>query len=186
MENLDPTIPQVPTWMTAWCHGAPGIALARVLGLDVAAAAPTDDTAVMGVMDGVNDAAVRDEIRAALGTTVSRRPTPSEHLCCGNLGRAEVLLTIGQRLEDATLVAAAQSIARAAVARARERGHFTLSATGFAYRVFDPGFFQGMSGIGYHFLRLAAPALLPSILGFDTHLAATQGRPSKEARYEHA
>jgi type 2 lantibiotic biosynthesis protein LanM len=172
-ENADASKPQVPTWMTAWCHGAPGIALARGLTLD----AP---------LDAEQGAAVRDEIRAAVNTTVSKRSTPSEHLCCGNLGRAEVLLTLGQRLGDTTLFGAAQSIAHAAVARARERGHFTLSATGFAYRVFDPGFFQGMSGIGYHLLRLAAPAQLPSILGFDLQLAAQPRRPSKEARYEHA
>jgi type 2 lantibiotic biosynthesis protein LanM len=173
MESADPATPHVPTWMTAWCHGAPGIALARTLALHI-------------TTDPANDAATRDEIRVAVNTTVARRPTPSEHLCCGNLGRAEVLLTLGQRLGDAALLEAAKTVARAAIGRARAKGHFTLSATGFAYRVFDPGFFQGMSGIGYHLLRLAAPGQLPSILGFDAHLAAQGGRRPKEARYEHA
>jgi lantibiotic modifying enzyme len=173
MESADPSTPHVPTWMTAWCNGAPGIALARTLALHVKT-------------DPENDAATRDEIRVAVNTTVARRPTPSEHLCCGNLGRAEVLLTLGQRLGAPDLMEAARTITRAALTRARSKGHFTLSATGFAYRVFDPGFFQGMSGIGYHLLRLAAPGQLPSILGFETHLAVPSGQSSKEARYEHA
>ena len=56
------------------------------------------------------------------------------------------------------------------VQRARQKGHFRLSSTGFEYRVFDIGFFRGLSGIGYQLLRMAAPGRLPSVLGFEAEL----------------
>jgi lantibiotic modifying enzyme len=46
------------------------------------------------------------------------------------------------------------------IARAEQRG-------GFAYGSvmgFNPGFFQGASGIGYQLLRLACPEHIPSVL----------------------
>jgi hypothetical protein len=61
------------------------------------------------------------------------------------------------------------------VDRARRRGHFRLSGAGTDYRVFDPGFFQGLSGIGYEMLRLAQPSGLPSVAGF--------GAPRASLRY---
>ncbi len=35
------------------------------------------------------------------------------------------------------------------------------------HRSINPGFFDGLSGIGYVLLRLGAPGVLPSILAFD-------------------
>ena len=37
--------------------------------------------------------------------------------------------------------------------------------------MFEPGFFQGLSGIGYQLLRLAAPSRLPSVLSFESRVA---------------
>jgi GNAT superfamily N-acetyltransferase len=54
------------------------------------------------------------------------------------------------------------------VARAREKKHFRLASSGFEYPVFDPGFFQGLSGIGYQLLRVAAPSVVPSVLAFES------------------
>jgi type 2 lantibiotic biosynthesis protein LanM len=136
--------------MNAWCHGAPGIALARALALDVA-----------------SDDEIRAEIAAAVQATSAQADGSVDHLCCGSLGRAETLLAVGCKLDNPDLVGAAVGIAEQVTFRARERGHFRLSSTGFEYRVFDPGFFRGLSGIGYQLARIAEPSRLPSVLGFE-------------------
>lgn len=136
--------------MTAWCHGAPGIGLARALALDA-----------------LSDADVLQEIDVAMTTTASWPSLHSDHLCCGNLGRADALLTVGRAVDRPDLIAAAEAVTRFVAERARERGHFGLPATAFEYPTFVPGFFKGLSGIGYQLLRVAAPERLPSILGFE-------------------
>jgi type 2 lantibiotic biosynthesis protein LanM len=149
-----------PVLMTAWCHGAPGIALANALAIDVV---PGDD--------------VRAEIVAALETTAMSPPSTTDHLCCGNFGRVEALFTAGRALGDVRAVKAACDGAGQLMARARARGHFRPSSSSFEYRVFDPGFFRGLSGIGYQLLRLAAPSELPSVLSFEGfgHAGAARG-----------
>jgi len=91
----------------------------------------------------------------------------ADHLCCGNMGRCESLFTTGRRLMRREAVEGSRRLARVVIARARKAGHFCLAANGFEYRIFDPGFFRGVSGIGYTLLRLAAPSSLPSIAAFE-------------------
>lgn len=141
--------------MTAWCHGAPGIVLARALAADL-----------------VGDSAMHLEIAVGLETTSRFGAAQADHLCCGNLGRAEVLFTAGHSIKSLDAIGAALKIAGSVVQKARDRGHFKLTSSGYEYEVFDPGFFKGLSGIGYALLRLAQPAKLPSVLGF---VAATPG-----------
>lgn len=136
--------------MTAWCHGAPGVVLARALAADLVA-----------------DSAMQVEIAVGLETTSRPGALQADHLCCGNLGRAEVLFTAGHRIKSLDAIGAALKIAGSVVHKARERGHFKLTSSGYEYEVFDPGFFKGLSGIGYALLRLAQPAKLPSVLGFE-------------------
>jgi hypothetical protein len=69
--------------MTAWCHGAPGIGLARSL---------VRDTIVH------EDPEVAEEIDIALTTTAALPGNPGDHVCCGNMGRCDVLFTAGRRL----------------------------------------------------------------------------------------
>ncbi len=135
--------------MTAWCHGAPGIVLARALAASL-----------------IDDPAMHLEIAAGIETTARLGAAQADHLCCGNMGRAEVLFTAGHCLKSLEPIGAAFKIAGSVVTRARDQGHFKLSASGFEYEVFDPGFFRGLSGIGYALLRFAKPAKLPSVLGF--------------------
>ncbi|MPZ19038.1 MAG: type 2 lantipeptide synthetase LanM [Luteitalea sp.] len=155
--------------MTAWCHGAPGIGLA--IGL-----ASVD----------VVDAALRDQLdrviaRGGAGSSLHR----SDHLCCGNLGRAEALLTVGRRLVRPDVVQAAAHLARRVTERARANGHFCLTSDRFTYRIWDPGFFRGLSGIGYALLRFAMPWRLPSVVAFEVPpntFPATAPRPTAETR----
>ncbi|MEO5822274.1 MAG: type 2 lanthipeptide synthetase LanM [Vicinamibacteraceae bacterium] len=136
--------------MVAWCHGAPGVTLAISLG--------SADTVHPKLLD---------QLEPSLKTTAGASPHLADHLCCGNMGRCESLFTTGRRLMRREAVEGSRRLARVVIARARKAGHFCLAANGFEYRIFDPGFFRGVSGIGYTLLRLASPSSLPSVAAFE-------------------
>ncbi|MDQ3945550.1 MAG: type 2 lanthipeptide synthetase LanM family protein, partial [Actinomycetota bacterium] len=70
----------------SWCHGAPGIALARAALADLVPAAGEN-----GMLE------------AALATTRDRR-RPGGHLCCGEAGIADILLEVGRRRDRPDLI----------------------------------------------------------------------------------
>jgi type 2 lantibiotic biosynthesis protein LanM len=129
--------------MCSWCHGATGIGLARLGGLDI-----------------LDTPEIRQDIEAAIKTTKQQKLTGIDHLCCGNMGRVEFLLTASQKLSRPELREDAMQIASQVVARANQKGHFGYGPI----LTFHPGFFPGASGIGYELLRLAYPDQLPSVL----------------------
>ncbi|MBS3028139.1 MAG: type 2 lantipeptide synthetase LanM [Dolichospermum sp. DET50] len=133
-------------FMTAWCHGAPGIALARMGGLSV-----------------LNTAEIEKDVLAALETIRNFSLRGKDHLCCGNFGRIEVLQIAAQTFSRQELADLAIKQASWIVHRAKERGSYQLFDT-FIQGIFHPSFFQGTSGIGYQLLRLTQPDLLPSVL----------------------
>lgn len=132
--------------MTAWCHGAPGIALARMGGLSV-----------------LNTMQIEKNVVAALETTRKFSLQGKDHLCCGNFGRIEVLQVAAQTYNRQELSDLAIKQASWVVARAKKRGSYHLFNK-FIKGIFHPSFFQGTSGIGYELLRLAHPNSLPSVL----------------------
>ncbi len=129
--------------MTAWCHGAPGIALGRLAGLG-----------------GLDSPSIREDIRVALQTTRKHTLQAHDHICCGNSGRAEIMLTAGLRLSDESLQLEALRLTSQVVARARRGPKFSPV---FLHELYNPTFFQGNAGLGYHLLRLAEPSL-PSVI----------------------
>jgi lantibiotic modifying enzyme len=134
---------EAPTAM-GWCHGAPGIGLARVGGL---CHLDTPD--------------VRRDIDAALAATERSGLHAEDHLCCGSLGRADFLLEAGLRLQRPDSVACAQAIGAAVAFRATERGCYALGAVDGSC---VPGLFKGISGVGFQLLRLGCPERVPSVL----------------------
>ena len=64
-----------PVFATAWCHGAPGIGLARLRALP-----------------HIDDAVTRGEIHAALRATAGAGPGMGHCLCHGDLGNLELFL----------------------------------------------------------------------------------------------
>jgi lantibiotic modifying enzyme len=135
-----------PRFLNTWCHGAPGIALARIGSL---AAHDAPD--------------IRQDIAVALDSARRTSLEQVDHLCCGNLGIVDVLLTAGLRLARPELVREAHQRAAWVLRRAQESGSFRL-IDNRADGVLNAGFFQGTAGIGYQLLRLAHPAELPSVL----------------------
>jgi type 2 lantibiotic biosynthesis protein LanM len=143
---LDSAEPGKPAYLRQWCRGAPGIGLARLGGLNI-----------------LDTGQVRKDIELALQTTLEFGVQGVDHPCCGNMGRAEVLLASGRRLSRPELEEAARARAWRVVSRAERTDGFVLHPM-LPKQVDDPGFFQGTAGIGYELLRMARPDLLPSVL----------------------
>lgn len=133
---------------TSWCHGAPGIALARLGGLTI-----------------LDTSEIRQEIKTALQTTqkVSLQKEIN-HLCCGNFGCIEVLLVAAQQLKRPEYLKIAHQQAAWIVSRAENAGSSQIFPNENFKDIYNPGFFQGIPGIGYELLRLAYPQQLPSVL----------------------
>ena len=132
--------------MTSWCHGAPGIGLARIGGLPVL---DTQD--------------IRKDIETAVQTTQAFSVKGEDHLCCGNLGRADILLVAAGRLSRPELATLAHRQVWQVMTRAEHMGSFVLHPL-LPKHVDSSGFFRGTAGIGYTLLRMAQPALLPAVL----------------------
>ncbi|WPB77721.1 lanthionine synthetase LanC family protein [Archangium violaceum] len=144
-------------WMTSltgpgksllgWCQGAPGMALSRLALVET------------GVPVGIEKLA-REDMERALATLRSAPPFPLDHLCCGGMGWVEVLLRIWQHTGEPGLLERAHVLAHWVLRAAKARGTFQLGST----EPFEPSFFQGLAGVGYAFLRLAEPRVLPCLL----------------------
>jgi len=136
--------------MAAWCHGAPGIGLARACGRRHA-----DDDQVMS------------EVSSAMRATLGAPRSTLDHVCCGNLGRAEALFTVGRNLRDPALEAHGRALAESVARQVLEWGPAGMRGRGFERGAPSPGFFQGLAGIGYQLLRTWAPERLASVLAFE-------------------
>jgi type 2 lantibiotic biosynthesis protein LanM len=131
--------------MCSWCHGAPGIVLARIGGASE--------------LDGDP---VRRDIERGVATTIAGLVQDVDNYCCGNAGRIDVLFTAGRALRRGDLVDAAFGGVTAMLQQARRDG----------YRLFHelprgttaPGLFSGTAGVGYQLLRMVHPDQLPSVL----------------------
>lgn len=135
-------------FVNSWCNGAPGIVLGRIGGLG-----------------GCDDPEVRLEIERGLELTRTLRLDEDDHVCCGNMGRVEILLFAYRKLGDPGLLAAAEKLAESIVRRADDRQGFgMMPASG---GIFDPRLFLGITGIGYSLLHLADPAGLPFAIALD-------------------
>jgi lantibiotic modifying enzyme len=135
--------------MVAWCWGAPGIALGRIAALAV-----------------LDDAEIREDIRSGLQATLGQPQTLEDHICCGNLGRAQILAYAAREfsvsdsvLDPETLREAVDRLVSGVLRHAKGRGGFRWSAS--PNETFRPFFFKGAAGVGYAFLYLAKPGMLP-------------------------
>jgi type 2 lantibiotic biosynthesis protein LanM len=131
-----------PAFMTAWCHGAAGIGLSRLL-------LPQGD-----------DPMLRAEIDAALQTTQREGFGLNHSLCHGDLGNLELLFQAGIKLSDQHWQAETHRIASMVVESIAEHGW----RSGIPLGVESPGLMSGLAGIGYGLLRLAVPARVPAVL----------------------
>lgn len=139
-----------PSFTTAWCHGAPGVALARMRAW-----------ALLG------DAELREEADAGLAITAAAVRGAAEGdgadfcLCHGLAGNADILLEGARTLPGAP--PAWQRLARSAA----ESGIARYPARSLAWPCGPagetPGLMLGLAGIGLFLLRLSDPTV-PSVL----------------------
>lgn len=132
--------------MHSWCHGAPGIGLARA---DVAAL--------------TDDAAIAADLELAVASTLAEGFGRSHSLCHGDLGNLELLLVARHENVGAVGAGVLASIA--------ELGPLC----GTPGRTETPGLMAGLAGVGYGLLRLHAPDAVPSLLLMRPPLDVTAG-----------
>lgn len=128
--------------MTAWCHGAPGIGLARLRCLPY-----------------LDNREIREEIDIALKTTLRHGFGSNHSLCHGDLGNLDLLLQASQALGTPEEIEVAQLTA--SILKSINCHGWVC---GVPLGVETPGLMTGLAGIGYGFLRLAAPKQVPSVL----------------------
>jgi len=133
----------IPPVMWSWCHGAPGIGLARLVAL--------------GIRD---DAPALEDLELALDSTARSGFDGNDSLCHGDLGNLDLLVTARARGYDGSWVGAlAEQSAR--LVQRLARGEWRCGIPG---AVETPGLMTGLAGIGYGLLRLADPFRVPSLL----------------------
>jgi lantibiotic modifying enzyme len=141
--------PGKPNFMVSWCHGAPGIGLGRLASRHLL---NNDQTSI--------------DINNAIETTLNYPVNGVDHLCCGNLGRADILLYASQKLNAPDFKTMALKIAASVIQNENDNGYYSLYDQTRA-NIQNFGFFQGLSGIGYELLRLAYPEMIRSVLIFE-------------------
>ncbi|MFZ5690148.1 MAG: type 2 lanthipeptide synthetase LanM family protein [Pseudomonadota bacterium] len=134
-----------PGWACRWCHGAPGIGLAR---------------AALLKRSGINAATLQSDIRNALVGVEENWPTEIDTLCCGTLGSVEFMCEAGDALGRPDVRRIAAQRLAAVVEAARINGDYRWNS---GRRRFNLGLFRGLAGVGYTLLRQRDNAL-PNVL----------------------
>jgi type 2 lantibiotic biosynthesis protein LanM len=140
--------PGRPSFITAWCHGSPGIGLAR-----------------LRLYQLTGEARLRDQAERAMATTGGFTLDHLDHICCGNLGRIDIQLEFAREMQDETLKMSVRRDAAYVLNRYHEKGGFRMFMN-TPTQVFSPGLFVGAAGAGMTLLRLADESL-PCIMAFD-------------------
>ncbi|HKI18031.1 MAG TPA: lanthionine synthetase LanC family protein, partial [Isosphaeraceae bacterium] len=141
-----------PQFGRFWCHGAPGIALARLRAATIDAERADQYLATA---------------RLALSTTLdaveqlAESPGSDTSLCHGLSGLGEVLLIAGQILKDASCHDRAMALGRGLIER---HAAWDDWPSGVPSGGPNPSLMLGVAGVGYWLLRLNDPASVPSVL----------------------
>jgi len=138
-----------PGWRTKWCHGAPGIGLARIA------------MTKKGVWDSRQDPKpLITGIRNALAGTERNWPGDDDTMCCGTLGSIEFFCEAGNALGLSDVREAATRRMSAVLKTAVSGGDYRWT---IGDRQFNLGLFRGLAGVGYTLLR-RVDASLPNVL----------------------
>ncbi len=131
----------------SWCHGSAGIGLGRLAASDI--------------LDNDN---IRRDIDHAIDLVSGARLSAIDHCCCGNMGYAEFLFYAGQKTGRPELKKLGLNIISLIAERSEKNKHYMILGPGGSC---NPSFFQGLSGIGYHFLRLNFAEQIGPVLTFE-------------------
>jgi type 2 lantibiotic biosynthesis protein LanM len=142
-----------PAWPCQWCHGAPGIGLAR---LATARRIATN----AGLEAKLGRAAVAADINNALESVKQAWPGQLDTLCCGALGGIEFLCEAADRAGAREIGDIAARRLATVLATAASSGDYRWNS---GKRQFNLGLFRGLSGVGYTLLRRIDRSL-PNVL----------------------
>jgi lantibiotic modifying enzyme len=137
--------PAARAWRCQWCHGAPGIGLARI---------------AMANRGGTDPKILEPDIRNALKGVERGWPSRVDTLCCGTLGSVEFLCEAGSALGRSDLRELASRRLMSVLERASSTGDYRWNA---GKRRFNLGLFRGLAGVGYTLLRRVDDSL-PNVL----------------------
>jgi type 2 lantibiotic biosynthesis protein LanM len=132
-------------WPCQWCHGAPGIGLARI---------------ATAKLHGMEDARLVTDIQNAVEGVKLGRPTAVDTLCCGALGGVEFFCAAGDVLGRDDLRALAAQRLSAVLRTATATGDYRWNS---GKGQFNLGMFRGLAGVGYTLLRRVDGAL-PNVM----------------------
>lgn len=118
-------------FMVSWCHGSPGIALARLCILSL----------------GILPERMARDIDIGLQTAISCLPS-SDHLCCGSLGVVLILRLAAYVLNSTAYEANAYRIEKQVVINKLQNGNEFRLFGSIDGSVSAVGFMTGLSGIG--------------------------------------
>lgn len=129
--------------LAAWCHGAPGIGLAR-----------------LHMLRHLDDSSLRSDLAVALQTTLSQGFGGNHSLCHGDLGNLELLLHARDLLDWQTWAPQVERLSAGILDNIEQHGWLC----GTPDAIESPGLMTGLAGIGYQLLRLAQPQRVPALL----------------------
>jgi len=133
------------SWPCQWCHGAPGIGLARI---------------ATSRLRGMDDARLAIDIQNAVEGVEQGRATAVDTLCCGALGGVEFFCEAGDALGRDDLGALAAQRLTAVLRTAAAAGDYRWNS---GKGRFNLGMFRGLAGVGYTLLR-RVDGSLPNVL----------------------
>lgn len=142
LEVLKNANPDGQKYMIAWCHGAPGVGIARI-----------------DLIAEIGDAEVFKEIDNAVQATQTNGFGLNHSLCHGDFGNLDFLLLVSERHQPELHDYVYQQ-ANSLLASFQTHGWLCGVPAGIE----TPGLMTGLAGIGYALLRLGASKRVPSVL----------------------
>jgi type 2 lantibiotic biosynthesis protein LanM len=127
----------------AWCYGAPGIGLARVAAIK-----------------HIDHPIVREDLQLAIQATLSYGLGANHSLCHGDLGNLDFLLQASQATGGQELGLKLDELTNQIIAGMKKYGWLC----GVPLSVESPALMNGLAGICYGLLQIAAPDRVPSVL----------------------
>jgi lantibiotic modifying enzyme len=145
-----------PAWPCQWCHGAPGIGLARLATSRRIGANAALKTRLGGTL-------VATDVDNAVESVMQAWPSQLDTLCCGTLGGIEFLCDAADRAGARELGELAARRLAAVLASAAATGDYRWNS---GKRQFNLGLFRGLAGVGYTVLRRIDRSL-PNVLVWE-------------------
>lgn len=128
----------------AWCHGAPGIGMAYLC-----------------ISDLRSDPNLEESISLARETAAIHSTSASDTVCCGAFGRAAFFDRLARKRGDSEAAALRDGILADFVKRGPLQSRLVEDIPAYFE---SPGFFNGLSGLGYELLRHFFDTELPPVM----------------------